>query len=258
MKNNIYWKYFKYVLEHKKNVFKVCWNKGMHLHAFAHDLSKFSKHEFQQYAKWFHGEYGVKYNPDERIYVDVKSTINLIDHYKFKDDFDLAWQHHKDNNKHHWNYWNERDLGMPEEYIEQMICDWDAMSIKFGDTALDFYSKNKDNIQMSDYSRRYLHWRLGYLVQDDKFTSEDMSKSCRDLDYVSGYLQGGYGIWLFNKKKNQIGHIHDFVAPELKNVLGHDIIVGHIEIYRDEYMSDKLTREFMGKILVERNDESIW
>lgn len=49
------WGYLLYVLEHKKNVFKVCWKRGMYLHAFTHDLSKFLPSEFFPYAERFYG-----------------------------------------------------------------------------------------------------------------------------------------------------------------------------------------------------------
>lgn len=51
----MYWNYFKYVLEHKKNVFIECWKEGLYIHAFTHDLSKFSILEFKSYAKKFYG-----------------------------------------------------------------------------------------------------------------------------------------------------------------------------------------------------------
>ena len=52
-----YIKYFLYILEHKKNVFKMCWKKGLYLHAFTHDLSKFLPDEFFPYANWFYGKF---------------------------------------------------------------------------------------------------------------------------------------------------------------------------------------------------------
>ncbi len=32
---------------------------------------------------------------------------------------------------------------MPEKYMLEMMCDWRAMSRKFGDTAGDYFSKNQ-------------------------------------------------------------------------------------------------------------------
>jgi hypothetical protein len=88
----MYYKYFKYVLEHKKNVFIECmnmakeyWNepyfkkqnrkiaRELFVHAFTHDLSKFLPCEFIPYARYFH-----------------KKNKTL----KTKDDFENAWEHH--------------------------------------------------------------------------------------------------------------------------------------------------------------------
>ena len=67
-----YFEYLKYVLIHKKNVFKICFRKGMFVHAFTHDLSKFHPVEFVSYAKRFYG------NPSEQK----------------NNSFGLGWLHH--------------------------------------------------------------------------------------------------------------------------------------------------------------------
>ncbi len=153
-----YWDYFKYVCEHKKNVFVEMWNekrfneKRLIWHGIVHDLSKFSWLEFQQYAMWFHGKYGIKCNDTEE---------NYVEHNMAKTRFDWAWQHHKDHNKHHWNYWHERNLERPTLYIRQMIIDWNAMSRKFGGTTQEYYLKNYYQIKMSNEDRNCLESRLG-------------------------------------------------------------------------------------------------
>lgn len=153
---NKYWKYFKYIMEHKKNVFIECWKEGLYLHAFTHNLSKFSPSEFIAYARYFYG-----------------------DKEKYKEQFDLAWEHHFMNNKHHWEYWcydlEEYWMGsikleycklktpndMPYKYIKQMICDWKGMSRKFGDTAQEFYLKNYNKMELSDKTRLTIELELG-------------------------------------------------------------------------------------------------
>ncbi len=149
--NNNYFDYFKYVLEHKKNVFNECikmskqykgkTKRDLIIHAFTHDLSKFSPKEFIPYARY-----------------DFKNKENNTT--KTKEDFNKAWQHHKDKNKHHWNYWHERGLEMPHKYILQMICDWSAMSVKFGGNAQEFYLKNYDNIKLDRDSRLCVEYNL--------------------------------------------------------------------------------------------------
>lgn len=129
-----YWKYFKYIVEHKKNVFIECWKNGLYIHAFTHDLSKFRPSEFITYANFFYKSEGYE-----------KS-------YKDKESFQYGWCLHQKRNKHHWNYWvivdgknKIKPVPMPFKYIKQMICDWKGMSRKFGDNWIDYYEKNKDN-----------------------------------------------------------------------------------------------------------------
>lgn len=157
----MYIEYFKYILEHKKNVYNACIDmskkyKGKEkaeliFHAFVHDMSKFSPWEFIQYAKWFHGPHGIK---SVNVCIEKSSKV--------KEGFLKGWQHHKDKNKHHWNYWSERNLLMPEKYIRQMVCDWEAMGVKFNNSAKEYYLANQNKIGMIDKtSRLYLEILLG-------------------------------------------------------------------------------------------------
>lgn len=171
-----YIEYTKYVLEHKKNVFKTCWKSGLYLHAFMHDMSKFSPSEFPAYADWFNGEYGVKFNSN---FTEPSEVAKLV-HEEKKELFDLAWQHHFEHNKHHWKHWcydwdafyDEvfTDLEscklkvpkkMPKKYIKQMICDWEAMSIKFGGSAQEYYLSNYYDIELNSETRYDLECMLG-------------------------------------------------------------------------------------------------
>ena len=84
-----------------------------------HDLSKFSEEEFIQYQKAF-------------FPVSEKGKLGK------------AWEHHKENNHHHWE---TADDALD---IVHMIIDWTAMGYKFGDTAQEYYERNKDRINLSD------------------------------------------------------------------------------------------------------------
>ena len=179
----MYIKYLKYILEHKKNVFIECWKAGLYLHAFTHDLSKFLPCEFIPYARKF---YGRKWLPKEKYHGDARNNVP----YKFTqmgvdEDFEKAWQHHKDNNKHHWNYWRERGLVMPNKYIKQMVCDWKAMGRRFGSTAQEYYLKNRKLIKLDYHPRLMLEWELGFLdsgmlcsghVLNDEQAEEELKK----------------------------------------------------------------------------------
>lgn len=168
MRNN-YFGYLRYILEHKKNVFKTCWKRGLYIHAFTHDLSKFLPSEFIPYARWFYGKNGTylkdyikKYEGNVEDWdFEYMKKINKECNNRFK----WAWAKHYTRNKHHWNHWfnpltNECEE-MPHKYIMQMICDWEAMALKFGDTAQVYYLKNYNNIELADISRLKLEIELG-------------------------------------------------------------------------------------------------
>jgi len=124
----MYFKYLVYLLEHKKNVFICCFKRGLYWHGLTHDLSKFLPDEFIPYARFFYGKYST----------EKQKQINK--------DFDKAWDKHKQRNKHHWEsplhkLGKDGELIMCEKYIKQMVCDLEAMALKFGDNAEDYFNK---------------------------------------------------------------------------------------------------------------------
>lgn len=101
-----------------------------------HDLSKYSEEEFEPYR--------AKYYPTE------KERSGLTDEAKslVEKNADIAWQHHYRTNPHHPKYWIDKETGNPIDMdlisIIEMICDWEAMSIKFGGSTLDWYNTKAD------------------------------------------------------------------------------------------------------------------
>lgn len=91
---------------------------------YKHDKSKFSEEEFEPYRKHFYPSVGEECS---------------------EDDFDKAWEHHKNNNPHHEDYWHDRNMFMPNIYIAEMLLDWAAMSRQFNNSIVEFYNKNKTN-----------------------------------------------------------------------------------------------------------------
>lgn len=81
-----------------------------------HDLSKFSKQEFDAYRKHF-------YPTDSERKVQTKEDP----------EFDLAWEHHHKNNPHHPFHWVNGDTKqtMPLNFIFEMLCDWSSVSKHF-------------------------------------------------------------------------------------------------------------------------------
>ena len=98
-----------------------------------HDLSKLSKEEFTQYRQFFFPVDGAE---------------------KDKSLFDSAWTNHKEQNPHHWENWtvNYKDHPYAIIYLVENIVDWVAMGFKFGDTAKEFYEKNKENIKLPKWA----------------------------------------------------------------------------------------------------------
>jgi len=157
----MYWDYFKYTIKHKWYVFNFCIRKGMFIHAFTHDLSKFLPSEFIPYAKHFYGK-------EEN---DIPFRIAVLKHY------------HR--NKHHFAYWIGTDgktYSMPRRYVKQMIADWQAMSyaklvkdypnLQYNynlvlSNTIDFY-KQLDQRNFSPQTRYYIKKYLGILGEDDE------------------------------------------------------------------------------------------
>lgn len=157
----MYKEYFKYVMEHKKNVYLECMDRRKYLldkinskycpetekkgckkirrmlliHAFTHDLSKFNPIEFIPYANYFYG-----------------------DKEKYKEKFLKATNHHYKHNKHHPEFWNGKSID--NKYLEQFIIDLKAMSKKFGGTAQEYYLKNYYKWNFERHTRFRLELKL--------------------------------------------------------------------------------------------------
>lgn len=101
-----------------------------------HDLSKYSNDEFYGYQQFF-------YTADGQV--------------AHNDSFDYAWNHHQKHNPHHWEYWVMgcgKVLPMTGVYWLEMLCDWGAMSLKFGDTPSEFYQQQQHYITLHNNTQR--------------------------------------------------------------------------------------------------------
>lgn len=178
-----YWDYFKYVIEHKKNVFIECWKEGLYFHAFTHDLSKFSLTEFKAYAINFYAEKDCS-RCEYYWHCDRYKIITLgsgeyakeCKEYRYWDFIDTK-RHHYRHNKHHWNYWIGKEI--PEIYIKQMICDWKAMCKKSGGTVQEFYMLNHDTIEINHNSRVLLEFNLGLIDGACLVSNVDWEEVCK-------------------------------------------------------------------------------
>jgi len=246
-----YLNYLKYIMEHKKNVFKICWNQGLYIHAFTHDLSKLSPKEFFAYANYFYGR----------------------EEEKNEKSFQNAWDHHKEKSKHHWDYWDRiytedgnpldgtlgcdhRPIEMPKKYINQMLCDWEAMAVKFGGSSKQYYIDNSHKMHLHYKTKMKIEELLGVYDTEKYFCSIDMKEICPEIKSVGGYLQGGYGLWILGENYQEIGNIYNFNLST--PYLGSDIIVNSIKINNNKEASDLLTEKFRRKVIKTCGNETFW
>lgn len=99
-----------------------------------HDMSKLSSNEFIQYRERF---FPCSYEND----------IN-------KNEFESAWEHHKRHNDHHWQNWtiNHKNNPYADIFVVHMAVDWIAMSIKYNNSALDYYNSIRNEIKLPNWA----------------------------------------------------------------------------------------------------------
>lgn len=119
-----------------------------------HDESKKSEYEWNQYRRYFYPVYGID-----------------IDRAFIQKEYDEAWKHHYTHNKHHWEYWANRDTNAEREtlpFIRQcafveMACDWQAMSLYYKNNIRDWYEENLDSIVMTPEDTVFIKRLVYYL-----------------------------------------------------------------------------------------------
>lgn len=105
------YKHFITITTHKLLVTKLCFKLGLYKQGLLHDLSKYSFIEFFN---------GVKYYQGFRSPIDAE---------KLHKGYSLGWLHHKGCNKHHLEYWFDRNkdglcfVKVPYNYMLEMVCD---------------------------------------------------------------------------------------------------------------------------------------
>ena len=100
-----------------------------------HDNSKYESEEFNAYRK--------NYFP-----------VNTEEKELNKEDFEKAWKHHYESNRHHWQcrqFDNCKDNKLSKEQILdclENICDWMAVGYDKGNRPYQFYETIKDKIKL--------------------------------------------------------------------------------------------------------------
>ena len=133
--------YKEYLDKHISSV-KTCYNMLTGKELQGHDFSKYSYQELQAYDNYFYPEAN-RVEKDEKV----------------KSDFDYAWLHHQNLNRHHWQYWvlvNDDDgknkaLEIPDRYILEMVSDWGSFAYQKGNgqELLDWYDSHKGKMLLA-------------------------------------------------------------------------------------------------------------
>lgn len=95
------------ITNHRIKVMVMCFKCGLFWRGVTHDLSKYSPTEFFEGVKYYTG------------------THSPISECKKENGYSLAWLHHKGRNKHHSDYWKDKDkcIMMPYQYAVESVCD---------------------------------------------------------------------------------------------------------------------------------------
>ena len=139
-----------------------------------HDMSKFSKEEFFVYAEHFFG-----------------------DREKVRDKISDAFKHHYRHNKHHWQYWNELGVDMPETYIKEMIADWmedGGAKLKFTDYLNVILGPlySEDHVELKEFSDKIKMTRYSRFVLSDLLMMLGYFRINGKIKYSPGYEQVGF------------------------------------------------------------------
>ena len=156
-----FWGHSLTINKHRLEVMILCFKCGLIKQGLMHDLSKYSFIEFFS---------GVKYYQGYRSPIDAE---------KEDKGYSLGWLHHKGRNKHHFEFWLEKDyysnplsfkcLEMPLNYLLEAACDKIAASKiykkdKYTDSsAYDFLMNGKDQYFMGPENCRRHKLLLEYL-----------------------------------------------------------------------------------------------
>lgn len=148
---NKFYKHLHKINHHKVLVTSLCFKCGLYKQGILHDLSKYAPVEFKA---------GVKYYQGFRSPVDAEKE----DH-----GYSLGWLHHAGRNKHHWEYWVDKNyknydlyvIHIPFNYLLEGTLDRIAASKNYNKNYTDaspfeFFENGKDKHFMGeDNARRY-------------------------------------------------------------------------------------------------------
>ena len=142
-------KHFILITKHRWLVFKLCCKIGLFWRGFVHDLSKYSPTEFWESVRYYEG------------------NCSPIVSRKQDKGYSEAWLHHKGRNKHHSEYWLDRNAPeqtpiMPYVYTAEMICDKLAAGIVYNgkawtkETQINYHMKEREKVLLNPHIDNFL------------------------------------------------------------------------------------------------------
>ena len=139
------------------------WNCLLRVNLLSHDRDKLSD-----------GEFIAHYAP----YI-VKRYCNdgLQDEFELTDEYRKLWDEryvvqHCLRNGHHPEHWDRNysygenhppydATAMPQEYVAEMCCDWCAVGLEQGNSAMDWFQKvNRTRYRFSGWQERFISWLI--------------------------------------------------------------------------------------------------
>ena len=147
------WTILQDALPHEKEVWDDFAFWVTHNMVREHDLSKMDAAEFTAFAEWFFGQFGRNY------VICADDSEGEEKHRTAKAAFDSAREHHKAQEPHHWENWTKAGQRFPGEascHLMCMVADWMAMGMAFGDTAEEYYEREKSKIDLPEWAVKYL------------------------------------------------------------------------------------------------------
>lgn len=130
--------YFKEIVKHKKNVFKLAWERKMYWYAIINNLDKFKIKDFIISSKYFY-----------------------LDKNKYREEYNQLQESKISLKKKSFEYWDNKGFSMPQKYIQQIIIDWLIEHNGDMKKVVDFYIKNYNKIKLNFFSRHILERELG-------------------------------------------------------------------------------------------------
>jgi hypothetical protein len=171
-------KYLNYVIRHKWFVFLAgIKTQTPFWQLLIHDWSKFLPSEWLPYVNNFYASEDEKF--DEWSEANTKYGCQEAAPYGhfIKDRFTVAWLHHQNRNKHHWQYWviTKDDgrtfaLPMPEKYVREMVADWAGAgkAITGEWEVAEWYEKNRAKMMIAPESEFLVNELMGEFIENGK------------------------------------------------------------------------------------------